>query len=438
MTDTVDLLVIGGGLTGLAAAERARARGLSTLVLASAQGSLPFTSGALDLLGVYPTETKRFRKSPWEALGDLAEREPEHPYALLGLKRVRDAWLGFIQRLAGGPLAYHHQPEENALLVTSAGTLKPTYAVPRSMTGNLRAWQEREPTLIVGFDELTDFAAAQVVDNLADRWPGLRGAQLGITDLLERPMRLGVVRLAGELERPEMRQRLCERLAPLLGRSRFLGLPAVLGLHRAAEVFDDLEQRLGVTVFELPLLSPSVPGLRLAGVLEEELRAEGALLRRGHTAVELLQEDGAVSEVAVQAAETVYSVRPKAVVLASGRFLGGGMEASRAGVRVPLLDLELDPPADRDGWHMSSFLGAPGHPINRLGVSVDEALRPLSGAGEPLWQNLFVAGALLAGHDWVREKSGAGISVATGAAAADQAAELCGAAPAAARPGSTE
>ena len=83
------------------------------------------------------------------------------------------------------------------------------------------------------------------------------------------------------------------------------------------------------------------------------------------------------------------------------------------------MGLRVEAPADRDNWHMGSFLGAPGHPINRVGVKVDTSLRPLGPDGLPVYENVFVAGAMLASHDWVREKSGAGISVATGHAAVE-------------------
>ena len=67
MTDHTDLLVVGGGLTGLVAARRARRAGLSVTVISHTPGSLPQTSGSLDLLAVYPTETRRHREHPWEA-----------------------------------------------------------------------------------------------------------------------------------------------------------------------------------------------------------------------------------------------------------------------------------------------------------------------------------------------------------------------------------
>jgi glycerol-3-phosphate dehydrogenase subunit B len=122
------------------------------------------------------------------------------------------------------------------------------------------------------------------------------------------------------------------------------------------------------------------------------------------------------------------------VVLATGRFFGGGLLAERDRVREPLLDLPVQAPASRNDWHMNTFLGAPGHPLNRAGIRVDRRLRPLGADGGVLYENLYAAGAVLADHDWVREKSGAGISVATGTAAVEAFLAAAGRSDAGARP----
>jgi len=201
---------------------------------------------------------------------------------------------------------------------------------------------------------------------------------------------------------------------PLLGQSRFLGLPAVLGFDRVADICLDLEERLGVGVFEIPLLSPSLPGMRLAGLLKRDLLEAGVDYRQGAPIAGVESSGGRVTVACRAGNSREERILAEHVVVATGRFFGGGLEASRRGVRETLLDLSVEAPADRDNWHMASFLGAPGHPINRVGVRVDTSLRPVGRDGLPVYENLFVAGAVLASHDWVREKSGAGISVATG------------------------
>jgi len=419
MKTECDLLIVGGGLTGLVAAWRARRAGLDTVVVAHTPGSLPFTSGALDLLAVYPTETKRYRVRPWEALSELIEAEPEHPYGRVGLRGVRAAIEEFITCLEASPLAYYRRGEDNMAIVTGAGTVKPTYAVSVSMKNNRLAWKERRPTLILGFAQFPEFSPEQVVCNLQDRWSGLKAARLDRSVFLDNQRRLTVTQLAAEFDRPDFRTRFAEAAKPLLGRAQYLGLPAVLGFDGVAGVCRDLEERMGVKVFEIPLLSPSLPGMRLADYLKSELVAAGVDYRQG-APISRLDGKAGIVEVALRTGTSREErILPKQVVVATGRFFGGGLDASPRGVRETLLGLPVEAPAPRDNWHMASFLGAPGHPINRVGVKAGHDLRPVGPDGGPLYENVFVAGALLACHDWVREKSGAGISVATGHAAVE-------------------
>ena len=62
-------------------------------------------------------------------------------------------------------------------------------------------------------------------------------------------------------------------------------LPAVVGLARPAEAWDDLQERLGAPVAEVPTIPPSVPGIRLEGLLVAALRAAGGELVLGPDAV---------------------------------------------------------------------------------------------------------------------------------------------------------
>jgi glycerol-3-phosphate dehydrogenase subunit B len=57
-------------------------------------------------------------------------------------------------------------------------------------------------------------------------------------------------------------------------------------------------------------------------------------------------------------------------------------------------------------------------PLDRVGVPVDDRLRPTDGDGRPAFENLYAAGATLAGAAPWREGSGNGISLVTGYAAA--------------------
>ena len=117
-------------------------------------------------------------------------------------------------------------------------------------------------------------------------------------------------------------------------------------------------------------------------------------------------------------------VEARAVVLATGRFLSGGLVAARDGVRESLLGLPVRQPAARSDWYRYQPFDQRGHRLNRAGIEVDESWRPLGADGAPLNKRLFAAGAVLARQDWVRQRCGAGLAIATAHAAVQAAAGI--------------
>ena len=54
-------------------------------------------------------------------------------------------------------------------------------------------------------------------------------------------------------------------------------------------------------------------------------------------------------------------------------------------------------------------------------MTVDERWRPLDAAGKAAHPRLFAAGSLLAHQDWIRQRCGAGLAIATAYKAVDAA-----------------
>lgn len=94
------------------------------------------------------------------------------------------------------------------------------------------------------------------------------------------------------------------------------------------------------------------------------------------------------------------------------------------GISEPLFNLPVVQPESRAGWHCENFFDPAGHPLNRAGINVNESFVPLDSSGKPVYDNLFVCGSILAHQDWVRQKCGSGLSVATAFAATRSAAGL--------------
>jgi glycerol-3-phosphate dehydrogenase subunit B len=416
--DSCDVAVIGAGMAGMAAALFAAERGLSCIQVGNG-GALLFASGLLDLLGVHPVAEGRLWQSPYEALTELAREEPLHPLARVDAASIRSAFEAFVTALGAAGLAYAPLGERNRIVLTSVGTVKTTFGVPISMIAGVTALDARPPCLLLDFRGLREFSARQIAATLGDRWPGLRHRRIEFPGYEAVP-ELYAAHLARALETGETRARTIALVKPLLGDARAIGFPAVLGLARSREVHAAFEAELGVPVFEIPTMPTSVPGLRLLTALEAAVSARG-VRRRQQTTVRALTFDG--DETAALDLEGVPGderVRARAVVLATGRFTGRGLTADRGGVRESILGLPVHQPASREAWHQRDFLDPSGHAINRAGLSIDAAWRPLDADGKPVWPRLYAVGSILAHQDWMRSKCGSGLAISTAWAAIDQ------------------
>jgi glycerol-3-phosphate dehydrogenase subunit B len=419
-----DLVVIGAGLAGMAAALFAADRGFKTILVGSTVGEILFASGALDLLGIYPVEQQNRWENPWAGINSLIQDCPEHPYGRLGLENIRNGWNKFLDILHRADLFYRGWPERNVCLATCAGTVKITHQVPETMWSGVVGLKEKLATLMVDFEGMKDFSAVQMVKTLRSRWPGLRAQRLKFPYPLKGVDRQNVF-MAEALRSPEVRARMADTLKSSLEGEELVGMPAILGLRQSQAVAAELADQIGVPVFEIPTMPPSVPGLRLKDAIEQELLRCSAVLMQGKRAVTINQNGRKCVSVVVHSEQSRETLETRGIVLATGRFLGGGLVADGSTIREALLDLPVHQPSKRQDWHLHSFLDPRGHPVNRAGLEVDDFLRPLEADGRCACENLFVAGSLLAHQDWKRMKCGSGLAVATAYGAVRSFINLC-------------
>jgi glycerol-3-phosphate dehydrogenase subunit B len=164
-------------------------------------------------------------------------------------------------------------------------------------------------------------------------------------------------------------------------------------------------------------MPPCIPGLRIKELFESRLAATGVRLLLQKTVRSV--ERGASGDFVLHVAggDMAHKLRSRAVVLASGRFLGGGLRAYRGKVAETLFDLPVRQPSGRFRWHRRDFLDPRGHPVNQAGLEIDDLFRPLDRSGKPARRLLFAAGSILAHQDWMRMKCGSGLAIATAHAA---------------------
>ena len=415
-----DVLVVGGGLAGLTGALSAAREGADVRLVSYKQSTLRNASGLVDVLG-YTPDGEGPLTDPYEAIPDLPE---EHPYRVVGVDAVREAMAAFDE---AAPDYRGAHTDRNALLPTHGGTLKPTARYPAGASAGLAS--DARDVLFVGFESLVDFdaehAAAHLraagvqfdVRGVTVRFPGDLNADAKVTRYAKLLDTDGEVAVRGRM-RP-IREALAARVNTELEGEARVGLPAVLGDDHAAAVRAELADRLGADVFEVPMGPPSLPGLRLEDALFEALDAAGASFETGNPVVDH-DGEGHVERVYVEKNGSHIPYAADQYVLATGGLVGKGIESDREGVYEPIFGCHVPHPGDRYDWFEDDVFG--DHPFAGFGVRTDEGLRPTDADGAVEFDNLRAAGSVLGGYDFAAEKSGSGVSIATGHAAGRRAA----------------
>ena len=405
---TTELAVIGSGIAGFAASIFALNRGISTAQVGNT-GAVAYTTGYLDLLG-QPDGVPHTMTDPWQALQTLRTSSPQHPLSRIAATDIQQAFAEFTAFLTEFGLTYTSPGKQNIMALSPIGTLKPTLCVPLTMAAGPQALADKAACVIVDIHGLKGFSGTEMVANLRTQWPALSTRRISFPDMERGEVYPEV--MARALQVPATRARLAELLKGVAGHATVMGLPAILGMHDPDQVHAELERLTGLTIFEIPTMPPAVAGLRLRELFEQALPQRGATLIPQQKVTALtLAADAATLELSDSYG--AIRIHAQAVILATGRFLSGGLDAHPDGITEHLLNLPVTQPSSRAEWYRERYTDPRGHPIHRAGIEVDHRFRPLRKDASIFHERLFAVGSILAHHDWIRSRSGAGIAIAT-------------------------
>lgn len=412
-----DVLVIGRGLAGMTAAARAAELGLTTVQAGNSAGFF-LHSGLIDLLGVYPLEQKQVLTDPEKGISQLTTDIPSHPYANQPYSTILDS-LAFVGRLleeAG--LGYQNNLDQmNQSVLTAAGTFKPSFLIPRTMSGKGKSGFNGKSVLFVGFKGLKGFSAHQMADMVKPVCASATAVTIALPGITGG---LTPIQAADRLDNRETVDaviRSIKEAAP--DPVDMIGFPAVCGMEQVSGTLAIMEESLGCPCFEIPGLPPSIPGIRLGKAFEKQLsKKDVKVLNNTRIRFESFQGDHFSMTAVNQNMET--PILAKGVVLASGRFQGDGLFAKRGRITETIFDLPVCQPEQRNQWYDLDFFTPSGHAINRTGVETNSIFQPVDARGTPLYDRLFVAGSVLAHNDWMRLKSGSGVACVSAVFAVNQ------------------
>jgi len=397
-----DVVVIGAGLAGLTCAAELTERGARVFLAAKGMATTHWTHGGLDVAAPAGATTAR------AGVTGLAA-DPAHPYARLA-DDVVPAVAAHMARTAAAGLPHVGSLDDPlAAVPTAIGALRPASILPAAQAAALDAWGDTG-LLLLGIGGYRDAWAPYAARNLAAAtWPdGPRQIRGVVADLpwVERLHNLNGVTLGRLFDDPVWRARALGALAAAVPPGDWrIGLPAVLGIDRHAQVLADAEAALGARVFEVPSLPPSVPGMRLFDALRRTILDGGGRIQVGFDVVRIEREGDRVIAIHTEAASRTLRLAADAFVLATGGFAGTGFRARHTGeIDERVFGLPVVAPA-RAGWFSDDAL-AP-HPLEAAGIGVDAMLAPAE------LRNVRVIGSALPGMHYLDQRCGDGVALAS-------------------------
>lgn len=416
-----DVIVIGAGLSGLAAGLVAAESGASVQVLAKGHAGTHWGTGGLDIAASDGVATAR------EGVALLARAEA-HPYAYLSMD-VEPALAWLKDRLAAAGLAYEGDLDSPLEPVpTSIGGVRRAAVLPAAQAAAARSWQPGERLIVCGVAGFKDFWPDAIAASLRRSWlwddgPRPDGVVAVSAQLpgLEGRHNLTAVELANRFDQPAWRSSAIDAIGRAVdgagrGPAR-VALPAMLGLKDHAAAFAEVGRRLTVPAFEMPLVPPSVPGMRLYGALRSALLALGGRVQIGEQVAHVVRDGDRVTIVAMESAARTTDFRAGQVILATGGIGGGGIVADDEGrLAEVVLGLPVEaPPPER--WLSEDAFDPEGHPLETAGIRTDAELRPTGSDGTPILGNVRIVGSLLRGRT-MRQRCRDGVDFTSGWSAA--------------------
>ena len=399
--NTSDVIVIGGGLAGLIAANVAARNGQSVTVITYGSGSFPLFSGAFDFFG--RNADGKFVTVPAAGINSLPA---SHPYKKIKLGYLREASI-FLHRLFVNYHMHYAGTMANQIpVVTAAGTLKYSTYVPLPMDAS--TLDEAEKIFVVGVKGLKDFYADMIAANLKNFvQKEITAVEIDLNFLGGRD--INSYDAAQFLDDDAVAKNLIRQLKNLgSGGDVAFILPPILGSENHS-VYDEVRFRVNAKIFETTCLPPSPAGMRLQKVLVKSLQDSGAKIFENTKVLRAVREHDKISGVFVQTATREKIYRAEKIILATGGFFGGGIVMKNFNQpKETVLDLPVY--FDAENWSNEEIFSASPQGFAKTGILVDENLSPLDVKG---FENVRVVGNSIGGADFIFERSLGGIALAS-------------------------
>lgn len=390
-----DTVIIGGGLSALLCGIELVRNGNKAAIVTTGHSTLHFSSGSFGLYN---------GAEPLKVVEALAEG---HPYSKLGedIEQLA-AKATEILNIAG--IATEGDASANHYIMTPTGAMRQCWlSVEGMVTSKDGKSLDFNNALILCPEGFLDFYTQFVAESLSKLGVETTQATFSLPELVIRrnnPTEMRSVTVARALDKEENVLALASIISREAKGVDTVIMPAVLGFERT-DVLAKLEKITDKRILTVATLPPSVEGIKAERALRKTFERMGGVIYNGHTATEFAMEDGALCSITTAKGVTLSA---NEFVLATGSFIGGGLEALRSGVSEKLFGAEVVAPVTTELTNRNIY---EPQPFMSAGIVTDNQFKLTIGGA--VVENLYGCGAILAGYNPVKEGCGAGVAMFT-------------------------
>lgn len=407
-----DIIIIGGGLSGLAAGVKLASAKKKVAIITSGQSALHFSSGSAALLGAVDGKPVT---NPLEGAALLADT---HPYKKIGLDRLGALADETAELLNEAGIKMEGRAERSHYRLTPLGMWAPAWL---SMEGlvtipkpGAAPWKK---AAIVNLHGYLDFYPEYIAAGLKEAGVESTECEVSLPELAHLRKSCSEMRAASiaKILRGETLKKLAAEINRVTGDAEVVVMPAVVGLKSDAECHE-LASMVKRPLLYVPVIPMSVMGVRAELLLRRRFESLGGTYLIGDSVRHGQFEGNRLSSIETALLGSGTPLEAEEYLLATGSFFSQGLKAKPDEIIEPVFGLDVDQTADRMERYQKDFF-AP-QPYMRFGVKTDSDFR-VSAGGKTI-DNLRAIGSILSGADSIAEGSGAGVALLTALEAANR------------------
>lgn len=401
-----DVVIIGGGLSGLTCGIRLQEAGKNCAIISAGQSALHFSSGAFDFLNKLPDGTRVMH--PLDAIKRLGGN---HPYRKIGEEKIRE-YVADVQDWFGkSGIVLHGDVEKNHYCLSPIGIIKSAWL----------SFDDFEPletadafpykrVAVANFAGFIDFYPRFIADALAEKGVECRIEILNIPaveKLRTNPTEMRSANIARVFDSEAQLENLLTLINDLSEEVDAVILPAVFGLSSVYPL-EYIRKYSEKPVFFISPVPPSVPGIRVQKRLQERFVELGGTFFLGDTVEKAFFDGDTVIGITTNNHSDIQFYAEQ-YVLASGSFFSKGIISRSNEIYEPVLNADVEYDSQRDNWFCKNVFDV--QPYMSYGVKTDTGFHPLRD-GVPV-RNMFAIGSVLSGYNPLEEGCGSGVAILT-------------------------